>query len=138
MTIGFYLLHGDNVVYVDGAAADDQASRYGVGINRFLMGHETGHHVAFLVGYDRACVLSACLTEINDVQWELMADCFAGAWMANASGRGILSERDVEDALVGVADSFSDSGHGSSALRLWWLLQGFHGGASTCFEPQGA
>jgi uncharacterized protein len=116
--------------------ADDLSTRYGVGVERFLMAHETGHHVAWLVGYTSPCTLSNCLTEINDVQWELMADCFAGAWMANASERGVLSTHDVEDVLVGVADTFSDSSHGSSALRLWWLLQGFHNGVPACFEPE--
>jgi predicted metalloprotease len=65
-----------------------------------------------------------------------MADCFAGVWLANATDRGVLTERDVEDILVGVADSFSDPGHGSSMLRLWWLLQGFHLGPNVCFEPE--
>jgi hypothetical protein len=133
---GFFYCTADNVVYVDRAMADDLSTRYGVGVERFLMAHETGHHVAWLVGYTSPCTLSNCLTEINDVQWELMADCFAGAWMANASERGVLSTHDVEDVLVGVADTFSDSSHGSSALRLWWLLQGFHDGVAACFEPE--
>lgn len=55
--------------------------------------------------------------------------------MANAASRGVLTQRDIEDVLVGVADSFSDPGHGSSALRLWWVLQGFHLGADVCFPP---
>ena len=64
-----------------------------------------------------------------------MADCFAGAWMANASERGILSEHDVEDVLVGVADSFSDSSHGSLSPAPVVAVGGFpRGGRCQCLE----
>jgi predicted metalloprotease len=136
LDIGVAYCTADNAIFVDVAAVNDMGNRYGRGINVFVLAHETGHHVAWLLGYTEQCTLSECLDEINDVQFELMADCFAGAWMANAEGRGIITMDDVEDMLVGVADSFSDSGHGTSALRLWWLLQGFHGGADVCFQPE--
>jgi hypothetical protein len=40
--------------------------------------------------------------------------------------------------LVGVADSFSDVDHGSSALRMWWILQGFHLGVDVCLVSEAA
>ena len=135
LDVGWFYCTADNAIFMDVAAAADLDARFGGGINRFVLAHETGHHVGTLLGFV-PCYLSECLDKTGDVQFELMADCFAGAWMANASERGVLSERDIEDILVGIADSFSDPGHGSSAMRLWWVLQGFHEGVAVCFEPE--
>lgn len=129
---------GDNAVFFDTAVIDSMSARYGRGITVFLLAHETGHHVAWLLGYTAPCELSQCLTEINNVQWELLADCFAGVWMSNAADRGVLTMADIEDTLVGVADSFSDVDHGSSALRMWWILQGFHLGVDVCVPSDAA
>jgi predicted metalloprotease len=134
LDVGWFYCSSDNGLFMDVAAAEDLEARYGRSINVFLLAHETGHHVETLLGYV-PCSLSECLSETGEVQYELMADCFAGAWMANAADRGVLSEKEIEDILVAVADSFSDPLHGSSALRLWWLLQGFHIGTDVCFQP---
>jgi hypothetical protein len=135
---GPFYCTGDNAVYFDAAATDDLRNRYGAPIVAFLLAHETGHHVAWLLGYTRPCRVEVCLTELTDVQWELLADCFAGGWLASAVARGVLTDDDIEEVLVGMADTFSDSDHGSSALRLWWTLQGFHLGVNACLQPPAA
>ena len=77
------------------------------------------------------------------VKLELMADCLAGVWAANADQKwNILEKGDVEKAVAtaqaigddrlqqsargyAVPDSFT---HGSSAQRVEWLQRGLQSG----------
>jgi predicted metalloprotease len=63
--------------------------------------------------------VSQCLGEISSTRFELLADCFAEAWMGNAEQRGNVTADDVDAVLVGVADTMGDPTHGSGAFRLW-------------------
>jgi len=131
LEIGWFYCPYDLVVYADGPLTDEYAAKYGHGINVFLTAHETAHHVAMLLDPDW-CDPLQCVTAISSLQFELLADCFAGAWMANAEARGTLLTADIDAALAGIADSFGDPTHGTATARLWWLLQGYQLGVDAC------
>ncbi len=135
---------------------NDMRSKYGGGGDfayAYVIAHEVGHHVQNLLGIlgradeDKE---NATRTKANaiSVRIELMADCLAGVWAANADQKWhILQPGDVEKALAtaqaigddrlqtaargfAVPDSFT---HGTSALRQQWLTAGLKSGqVDTC------
>jgi predicted metalloprotease len=107
-----------------------------------------GHHVENLLGVlQRAQRIQQQSGKVEanriSVRVELMADCFAGVWAANAERKWrILEKGDIERAIataqaIGddrlqqsargsiVPDSFT---HGSSAQRVEWLQRGLKSG----------
>ena len=116
----------------------------------YVIAHEVGHHVQDLLGIlDKvdAAKQSVSRTQANalSVRIELMADCLAGVWAANANQKWkILDPGDIEKALAtaaaigddrlqtaargyAVPDSFT---HGSSAMRQKWLTPASRAGRS--------
>jgi predicted metalloprotease len=115
----------------------------------YVIAHEIGHHVENQLGIlsraQRAQQESGDKADANriSVRIELMADCLAGVWAANAEQKWkILEQGDVEKAVataqaIGddrlqqqsrgavVPDSFT---HGSSAQRVQWLQRGLKSG----------
>ena len=146
----------DQKVYLDMSFFNDMRSKYGGGGDfayAYVIAHEVGHHVQNLLGIlgradeDKE---NATRTKANaiSVRIELMADCLAGVWAANADQKWhILQPGDVEKALAtaqaigddrlqtaargfAVPDSFT---HGTSALRQQWLTAGLKSGqVDTC------
>jgi len=147
----------DQKVYLDTAFFQDMKRRLGGGGDfayAYVVAHEVGHHVQNLLGIlpkvQAAQLAAASKGEANNlsVRVELMADCLAGVWAANAERKyQFLQPGDLESAVntaqaigddrlqksaqgVAVPDSFT---HGSSAQRVQWLNAGLKSGeVDTC------
>jgi len=141
----------DKKVYLDMSFFRDMQTQYGGGGDfayAYVIAHEIGHHVQDLLGIlDKveAAKQGVSRTQANalSVRVELMADCFAGVWAANANQKWkILDPGDIEKAMAtaaaigddrlqreargyAVPDSFT---HGSSAMRQKWLTAGLNSG----------
>ena len=141
----------DKKVYLDLSFFRDMQAKYGGGGDfayAYVIAHEVGHHVQDLLGIlgkADAAKEGASRTKANaiSVRIELMADCLAGVWAANANQKWkILDQGDAEKAVAtaqaigddrlqtaahghAVPDSFT---HGSSAMRVKWLSAGLQSG----------
>lgn len=115
----------------------------------YVISHEMGHHIENLLGIlpkvQRAQQQADSRAEANglSVRVELMADCLAGVWAANANAKWRnIDPEDIQKAVttaqaIGddrlqkasqgrvVPDSFT---HGSSAQRVQWLQRGMQSG----------
>ena len=136
---------GDDTIYLDVHFVEFQYEAVG-GEIPFLVtsvvAHEMGHHVQDLLGME-ACYETPCLdpNQLTGLEIEYMADCFAGAWSADAQLRGRLGARDVDLAIVqwattlgGGTESADWGSHGTGSERTWWFLNGYVEGAAKCFE----
>jgi predicted metalloprotease len=141
----------DQKIYLDTSFFNDMKRRLGGGGDfayAYVIAHEVGHHVENQLGIlGRAQRAQQQGTKIDanriSVRIELMADCFAGVWAANADRKWqILEKGDIEKAIntaqaigddrlqqaargTAVPDSFT---HGSSAQRVEWLQRGLQSG----------
>ena len=141
----------DKKVYLDMSFFDEMQTKYGGGGDfayAYVIAHEIGHHVQDLLGIldkAEAAKQGVSRTQANaiSVRVELMADCLAGVWAANANKKWkLLDAGDIEKALAtaaaigddklqtaargyAVPDSFT---HGSSAMRRKWLTTGLRSG----------
>jgi hypothetical protein len=129
----------DKKIYLDLSFFHDMQVKYGGGGDfayAYVIAHEVGHHVQDLLGIlDKANGIS--------VRIELMADCLAGVWAANANKKWkLINQDDISRALAtaqaigddrlqtaargyAVPDSFT---HGSSVMRQRWLTIGLQSG----------
>jgi uncharacterized protein len=151
-SMGPFYCPADQKVYLDTSFFDDMKRRYGGGGDfayAYVIAHEVGHHVENLLGIlgkvNQAEKAAASKAQANalSVRIELMADCLAGVWAANADRKWkILEKGDIEKAVataqaIGddrlqqaaqgrvVPDSFT---HGSSEQRVFWLQRGLEAG----------
>jgi len=141
----------DKKVYLDTSFFADMKRRFGGGGDfayAYVIAHEIGHHVQDqlgILGKVQAAQRSAFGSRANaiSVRIELMADCFAGVWAANAQAKyHVIEPGDIEKAVataqaIGddrvqqatrgtvVPDSFT---HGSSAQRVQWFKTGLKSG----------
>ena len=141
----------DKKIYIDTSFFRDMQLKYGGGGDfayAYVIAHEVGHHVQDLLGIlDKtdAARQRASRTQANaiSVRVELMADCLAGVWAANANKKWkLINQDDIARALAtaqaigddrlqtaargyAVPDSFT---HGSSAMRQKWLNTGLQSG----------
>ena len=154
----------DKKVYLDTSFFQEMERRFKAGGDfayAYVIAHEVGHHVQTLLG------VSAKVNEARRrgqnvqgdggllVRQELQADCFAGAWVANAAqqrdANGVAylqppTEAEIRDALnaaevVGDDHIQQSSGgfvnpetwtHGSSEQRQRWFATGYQNGVSAC------
>ncbi len=143
----------DQKVYLDVSFFQDMKRRFNAGGDfaaAYVIAHEVGHHVQNLIGIlpkvQQAQARASSRAEGNalSVRVELMADCLAGVWAAQANQRfQILEQGDVEQALnaataigddrlqrqsqgFAVPDSFT---HGSSQQRVEWFTRGLKTGS---------
>ncbi|WP_374306528.1 neutral zinc metallopeptidase [Methylocella sp.] len=150
--MGPFYCPNDQKVYLDTSFFRDMKEKLGGGGDfayAYVISHEIGHHVQNLLGIlpkvQAAQARASSKAEANalSVRIELMADCLAGVWAANAQKRNqMLQPGDFEKAVntaqaigddrlqseaqgYAVPDSFT---HGSSAQRVQWLNTGFKSG----------
>lgn len=146
---GPFYCPGDNKVYVDLGFYQELRDRFGAPgdfAQAYVLAHEIGHHVQFLLGTE-ARVRSAMQrspgeANARSVKMELQADCYAGVWGNTAAAHGILESGDVEEGLNAAAavgddriqrqstgrvnpDGFT---HGSAEQRAAWFKRGMSGG----------
>ena len=141
----------DKKVYLDLSFFREMKDKLGGGGDfayAYVIAHEIGHHIQDqlgILGKVQAAEQRADATGRNamSVKIELMADCLAGVWAANANKKdNFIQPGDVDKAVstaraigddtlqkasqgYAVPDSFT---HGSSALRTQWLQTGLQSG----------
>jgi uncharacterized protein len=141
----------DKKVYLDLSFFNEMKQRLGGGGDfayAYVIAHEIGHHIQDqlgILGKVQAAEQRSDATTRNalSVRIELMADCLAGVWAANANKKdNFIQPGDVEKAVAtaqaigddrlqqasrgyAVPDSFT---HGSSAQRTHWLQVGLQSG----------
>jgi predicted metalloprotease len=100
----------------------------------FIIGHEFGHHVSWLLGWPPL---------ISPKESELQADCFAGSWASDADARGLLEEGDLEEAVVAVISVgdpddtwFDPTLHGTANQRLAAFAIGYEEGPGGCTDSE--
>ena len=139
----------DQQVYLDLGFFQELSAQFGAPgdfAQAYVLAHEIGHHVQHLQGIDEQ-VRAAQQRSPDDanelsVRLELQADCYAGVWGSQTSGRVTLEAGDAEEGLNAAAaigddrlqrmgggmvspESFT---HGSSAQRMDWLRRGLQSG----------
>jgi hypothetical protein len=147
----------DRKVYLDTSFFEDMRRRLGGGgefAYAYVIAHEIGHHVQNLLGIlpkvQEAQQRALSRGEANNlsVRVELMADCLAGVWAANAERRYQFLQRGDLEAAVRTAQAIGDDRlqkasqgyavpdsftHGTSAQRVQWLSAGLKsGGIDSC------
>jgi len=149
--MGPFYCPNDKKVYLDTSFFREMQQKYGGGGDfayAYVVAHEIGHHVQDLLGIlDRtdAAKQNGSRTQANaiSVRVELMADCLAGVWAANANKKwNLINQTDIAQAIAtaqaigddnlqkaargyAVPDSFT---HGSAAMRQKWLTAGLQSG----------
>jgi hypothetical protein len=106
------------------------------------LSHEYGHHVQALTGILRAADLK--ITDAGEKtpaglemsrRIELQANCFAGMFLASASGRGsipaTLARQAQEDFKYAIEEEPEDNAHGSAANQAQWASTGFKANTTT-------
>lgn len=144
-------------IYLDTAFFGTLSSSYGASTGAlaqmYVLAHEWGHHISNLIGTINVDRSSGA--DSGSVRLELQADCFAGAWMKDATvakdDEGIallapITQGELRDALsaaaaVGDDHIMQSSGmqvdperftHGTAEQRQRWLMNGFEGGPTSC------
>ncbi len=149
--MGPFYCPADQKAYIDLSFYEDLRTRYsapGDFAQAYVIAHEVGHHVQYLLGISsevrrRQQGMSRADANQLSVRLELQADCFSGVWANRADrARNILEAGDIEEALnaasaIGddrlqqqgqgrvVPESFT---HGTSAQRQRWFGRGFESG----------
>ena len=154
---GPFYCPGDEDLYIDLSFYNEMKTKFraaGDFAMAYIVAHEVGHHVQHQLAITTKVEQQkrrSSKTEANQlsVRLELQADFLAGVWAHHAekmnrqeTGRGILEEGDIEEALnsaasVGddriqkqargyvVPDSFT---HGTSDQRKRWFMKGLRSG----------
>jgi predicted metalloprotease len=148
----------DETVYIDPAFWSILRSQLGAEggdlAQLYVLAHEYGHHVQQITGVFDQYPRDGTGADSNAVRTELQADCFAGAWTAeapeqkDADGEPYLLEptqAQIDDALSAAAavgdDHIQEQAgqvnpeswtHGSSEQRQRWFMTGYRGGVTAC------
>lgn len=148
----------EETVYIDPTFFDVLEQQFGDDAGPlaqlYVLAHEYGHHIQQITGIFDAYPNNGTGPASNGVRIELQADCFAGAWVANAvkstdeNGVAYLQSvtqdqiNDALDAAAAVGDDHiqAQSGqvnpeswtHGSSEQRQRWFTAGYQGGVGAC------
>ncbi|MBF4463123.1 MULTISPECIES: neutral zinc metallopeptidase [unclassified Rathayibacter] len=157
--VGPFYCPPDRTIYLDTAFFDELRTRFdtsgGSLAQMYILAHEWGHHIQTLSGAMEAAERSGTGPDSDSVRLELQADCFAGAWVGDAStvpdetGTPYLrpvSAGEYQDALSAAAAVGDDRiqqqatgtvdpegwTHGSAEQRQRWFAAGFEGDATSC------
>lgn len=156
--VGPFYCPTDRIVYLENTFFDQMlegqlGARGGDAAEAYVLAHEYGHHISDLTGtLAKAQASQATGPKSGQVRLELQADCYAGAWLANATKdpASPIEKITVDDAnrAVDAALAVGDDRiqlrstgqvspeswtHGSSAMRRKWLAVGFNSGdPNTC------
>ncbi len=152
--VGPFYCPADKVVYLDDSFFDSMlkgqlGAEGGDAAEAYVIAHEYGHHISDLSGVLTRAQASGNSTgpKSAQVRLELQADCYAGAWLANAAADPKSPIKQVTrddlnravDAALAVGDDriqLKSTGsvspeswtHGSAAMRKHWLAVGFRSG----------
>jgi predicted metalloprotease len=147
--VGPFYCPPDRKVYIDLGFFDELQSRFGASsgalAQAYVIAHEYGHHIQNLTGVLERADSRDVGPQGDAVRVELQADCYAGAWVANATRTGLIEEitrSDIQDALSAAAAVGDDRiqersqgrvtpenwTHGSSEQRQGWFVRGLEGG----------
>ncbi|GAA4189233.1 neutral zinc metallopeptidase [Gryllotalpicola kribbensis] len=157
--MGPFYCPNDQTIYIDPAFYDELAQQFGDDAGAlaqlYVIGHEWGHHVQNITGTMRGKNLSATGPASDSVRLELQADCYAGAWLGDATtetdenGEHYLkpiTKDQITDALNAAAAVGDDHiqqttqgqvnpegfTHGTSAERQKWFNTGLAGSPASC------
>lgn len=147
--VGPFYCPRDQVIYVDTAffaQLQQFGSSAGPLAQLYVVGHEWGHHIQNISGIMAQANLGTTGPASDGVRLELQADCFAGAWIADAPFLKEPTEAQIRDALSAAAAVGDDNiqeatqgqvqpetwTHGASESRQKWFLTGFRQGAAAC------
>jgi predicted metalloprotease len=147
--VGPFYCPPDQTIYVD-TAFFDQLQQFGSSAGPlaqlYVVGHEWGHHIQNISGIMSQANLGTTGPASDGVRLELQADCFAGAWIADAPMLDEPTDAQIRDALSAAAAVGDDNiqeatqgqvqpetwTHGVSESRQKWFLTGFRQGAGAC------
>jgi predicted metalloprotease len=147
--VGPFYCPRDQLIYIDLDFFDELQSRFGAGsapfAQAYVIAHEYGRHVQNQLGVLDRIGSDRQGPESRAVRAELQADCFAGAWAANALETGLIEELTQADINAGLdaASAIGDDRiqestqgqvtpetwtHGTSAQRRRWFSRGYEEG----------
>ncbi|MCQ2164736.1 MAG: zinc metallopeptidase [Bacteroidales bacterium] len=145
---GPFYCSADQSVYLDLSFFSTMRKQYGAGGDfayAYVIAHEVGHHVQYLLGtlgqaHQQMSRMSKTDANQISVRLELQADFYAGVWAYNDNKMfRSLEAGDLEEGLA-IASKIGDDylqkqaygytvpesfNHGTSAQRMRWLKKGF-------------
>ncbi|MBL3698817.1 neutral zinc metallopeptidase [Leucobacter luti] len=155
---GPFYCPADETIYIDVAFFDTLSQDYGASngslSQMYVLAHEWGHHISNLIGTLQSVGRESGAAS-SSVRLELQADCFAGAWVQNAStvtdDQGVpflkpVTQQQIADAMSAAAavgdDHIMESAgvtvnpegftHGTSEQRQRWFQIGYEQGPTAC------
>jgi predicted metalloprotease len=148
--VGPFYCPGDHKVYIDLSFYHEMQEKLnapGEFARAYVVAHEVGHHVQFLLGYSqRVDEARRTQSEVEanhmSVRLELQADYFAGVWAHYAKNLKI-NETDIKSAMNAAFEIGDDRlqqrargrvrpdtfTHGTSDQRMRWFMQGYKTGS---------
>jgi predicted metalloprotease len=142
--VGPHYCPADTTIYIDETFFTELQQRFkaqgGDVAEAYVIAHEVGHHVQNELGIMNQVQQDS--SNIQSVQLELQADCFAGVWANSVATLGVFQPGEINEALDAAAavgdDRIQQSTqgqvnpetwtHGSSAQRVEWFTKGYDSG----------